>query len=123
MPRDPTRWRLEVDHAGPIAVARVLNVESMTEDDVQALGDRLLRLVDCGCRRVILDLGGAAAVTSSVLGKVLALYKRTKAEGGRVALCGVSPRLRESLEALQLTRLIPAFEGRDEGVAALTPGA
>jgi anti-anti-sigma factor len=110
-----------VEHQGHLTVARVINMHLMEDEDVQALGERLLRLVDCGCRSVMLDLGGASAVSSSVLGKVLALYKRTKAVGGRVALCGVSPRLREALEALQLTRLIPAYEGRDEGVAAMTP--
>jgi anti-anti-sigma factor len=124
MPRDLTRWRLEVEHVGAVAVVRVSHLEILAEDDVQNLGEQLLRLVDPGdCRLIIFDLGGVPAISSSMLGKVLALYKRARAEGGRVALCGVSPRLRASLEALQLTRLIPTFEGRQEGVAALTPGS
>jgi anti-anti-sigma factor len=122
MRRDLNRWRLEVDAVGPLTVASVTHLEVLAEEDVQALGEQLLGLVDDrGCRQIMLDLGGIKAISSSMLGKILALYKRAKAEGGRLALCGVSGRLRESLEALQLTRLIPTFTGREEGLAALTP--
>jgi anti-anti-sigma factor len=122
MPRDPVRWRLEVDHSGPVTVARVIHLETLTESDVQALGDKLLALVQAGPRKLLLDLSGAKALSSSMLGKVLALYKRAKAQGGNFALCGISPQLRESLDALQLTRLFPAFENCDQGVAALSNG-
>jgi anti-anti-sigma factor len=120
---DMTRGRLKVDQIGPVAVARVAYLEELRESEVQALGDQLLRLVDKGCCQIILDLGGVTAVSSSVLGKILALYKRAKYEGGRLVLCGVSGRLRESLDALQLTRLIQTFEDCQKAVDALTPVA
>jgi anti-anti-sigma factor len=120
MPRDPNRWQLEVERLGPVTVARIVNADRLGESDVQELGDRLLEVIHAAASNLLLDLGGATTLSSSVLGKVLALYKTARARGGQLVLCGVSSRLRESLEALKLTRLFPACETREQGMAALS---
>jgi anti-anti-sigma factor len=116
------RCQLEVDLVGLVVVARFIDLDAVDDAGVNSLGEQLYRLVDArGCRHIVVDFDGATRVDSSVVGKVVGLYRRAKAEGGRVALCGLSPHVLAFMQMLQLTRLMPAFPGRREGVAALAP--
>jgi anti-anti-sigma factor len=112
------RW-LDISQLGGVTVVRVLRSELVQEPDVSTVGQRLLRVVEeLGARRIVLNLAEVKQMDSSMVGKIIALYKAARAAGGRVALCAVRPLLREALETLHITRLLALFPTEQEAVQA-----
>jgi anti-anti-sigma factor len=124
MSSDARQRYLEIDTVGPVTVARLLSLELINEDEIEIAGKRLLRVVEeLGCRLVVVDLARVERMHSAMIGKLLALYKKARAAGGRVALCRANPALLEELQALHLHRLLGMFATEQEAVASLAPAS
>jgi tetratricopeptide (TPR) repeat protein/anti-anti-sigma regulatory factor len=118
--RPDRRRRLEIDQQGSVTVVRMLDAELVHPDLIDVVGRRLLRVAgDLGCRLVVLDMARAGHLGSGMIGKILGLYKRLRDTGGRLALCNVSPGLREILEALRVAALLGLHATERAAVAAL----
>jgi anti-sigma B factor antagonist len=116
--------RLEIEQLGAVTVVRLLDAELVRPDHIDALGVRLLRVADeLGCRRVVLDLARLERLGSSLVGKILGLHKRLRAVGGRLALCNLSPGLREILELLRVAALLGVHPSERAAVQALEAGS
>lgn len=75
---------------------------------VQQIGDELYRLVDGrACRRLILDLSKVQMLSSSALGVLIHLKKKSDAIKGKVVLCGVR---KEPMKVFQITHLNKVFD-------------
>jgi hypothetical protein len=102
--------RLEIEQFGAVTVVRLLDAELVRPDHIDALGVRLSRVADeLGCRRVVLDLARLESLGSSMIGKIL-------------ALCNLSPRLREVLELLRVATLLSIHPSERAAVQALEAG-
>jgi anti-anti-sigma factor len=121
---DEARQRyLEIDSIGSVTVARLLYAELTREDEIEVAGQRLLRLIDeLGCRLVVVDLARVERMHSAMIGKLLALYKKARSAGGKVAVCQANAALLEELQALHLHRLMGMYPTEQEAVAALASG-
>jgi anti-sigma B factor antagonist len=112
---------LEIDQVGEVTVVRLLRPDIEKPEDVEAVGQRLLRVPqELGRRRVVLDLTHVEHMVSSMVGKVIALYKELRARSGKLALCGLRPVLAEELDALRLTQLFKAYPTEAEAIAAVS---
>jgi anti-anti-sigma factor len=116
------RW-LEISPRGAVTVVRLLWADLLPEEDVAAVGKRLLRVVeDLDCYNVVLDMARVERLDSAMIGKLIAVHKKAKALGGRVGLCALQPAVRGELESLHLHRLIPFYDTEEEAVAGLSAG-
>jgi anti-sigma B factor antagonist len=82
------------------------------------LSSRMLRLVDAGYRKLVLDLGGLPSIDSIGLGEIVRSFTTVTRKGARMKLAAVPKRI---VDLLRVTRLILAFdltESEDEAVAA-----
>jgi anti-sigma B factor antagonist len=114
---------LEIDQVGEVTVVRLLRSDIQKFEDVEGMGERLLRVAqELGRRRVVLDLTQVEHMASSMVGKVIALYKELRAGGGKLALCGLRPALAEELDAMRLTQLFKAYPTEAEAVSAVGSG-
>jgi anti-sigma B factor antagonist len=124
MMRPGVQRRLDIEQLGSVTVVRLLDIELVRPDHIDALGVRLLRVADeLGCRRVVLDLARLERLGSSLIGKILGLYKRLRAVGGRLALCNLNPRLCEVLELLRVATLLSIYPSERAAVQALEAGS
>jgi len=57
--------------------------------------------------RLLLDLGEVKFLSSVVLGRLITLWARAKASGGRIVFCNVRPEINE---VFQITKLDQLFE-------------
>ncbi len=68
-----------------------------------------------GAKNLVFNLEGVTFLDSSGLSVILGRYRRVTSGGGRVALTGVTPRLKRLLELAGVARLIPTYP--DEAAA------
>jgi anti-anti-sigma factor len=84
------------------------------------LGTRLAAVLDdADAPRVLLDLAGLDYVSSAGLRVLLVAAKRADERGGKLALAGLSPKVRQLFELGGFLDLFPIYAARDDALAAL----
>jgi len=66
---------------------------------------------------VLLHLGGVDFIDSSGLGLLVRVVTRAGNAAGRLALCAVSPRIRDVLRVTRLHMILETFEGEADAIA------
>lgn len=113
MPRES----LDVRSSGEVTIIGFAESDLESEVEIQEIGDELYRLVAGGVTRIALDFSDVHHVASSLLGKLIGLYRRVHAVHGRVVLFGLSPYMRTIFEVGRLDRLLPICADEAEAVA------
>ena len=72
---------------------------------------------------VIVDLGNALTIESSVIGGILALNKAARRLGHRLCICNPGEQVLRLLTATKLDKLLPVAETEEEAVRALLADA
>ena len=70
----------------------------------EAFGDRLVRLIDGGCPRLVVDVAGLTFCDSSGLSALLRATKHASSAGGNVTLVGIRPQLSHIMQITDLDR-------------------
>jgi anti-anti-sigma factor len=110
---------LELEQVGPVTVARTTRESLVDETSVNAVGGYLLSLVmDLSCRRLVLNLGTLRRLSSSMVGKLIALHKKIQKTGGLLLLCQVSAPVSEILQKLHLHELFTVLVTEDDALKA-----
>ena len=105
---------LDVRAAG-VTAAR-LNAKSFDQANARAVGDELSRLADAaGAGELHLDLAPLERLSSAGLGKLLLLYKKVRAAGGKLSLHNARPAV---YGVFAVTRLTGLFNVRPHEGAA-----
>ena len=80
------------------------------------------RLIDTGCRVLLLDLSGVEFCDSSGLSALVRLRNRLQPLGGRVSLAGPTPIVQRVLEVSGLTEIFGTYPTLDSARAAAAEG-
>jgi anti-sigma B factor antagonist len=114
-----------------------LNVESATTDDgivvltvsgsvdlttTPGLRDSLVRLVDEGHHRLVLELSGVDLIDSIGLGVIVGMVHRLRPHDGSLAVAAPSSQARTVLEITQLVRVVGCHATVDDALAAVRGG-
>lgn len=87
---------------------------------VQQIGEELFDLVDTKNRRkLILDFSEVKFLSSSALGVLVTLRKKSDAIKGQVLLCGMRPELRKIFKITNLEKLFQFFENEERALNSL----
>jgi anti-anti-sigma factor len=98
--------RLSVREAGDITVVTFRDRRLNHIAEITELGQELYRLVDEGRhRKLVLNLAGVELISSMVLGKLISLCARVKANDGVVKLCNLEPHVLEAIRTCKLDRI------------------
>jgi anti-anti-sigma factor len=85
-------------------------------DDTE-LADRLTDLLDQHLtQRLVLEMNDVDLLTSLLLGQLVDLSNRVRAQGGMVRLCGLSPDNQYVLRTTRLDRRLPHYADRLQAV-------
>ena len=115
MPPQP-HW-MEVEMVGDVAVVRFTQRSILGEDAIVAIGQQLFELAESGtASKFVLNFARVESMTTAMMGKLLAIYKRVDAEGGRLALCRIGPFLAEIFKILRLPRQVSVFQEEQEAL-------
>ena len=87
---------LEMEQVGDVTVIRFTDRRLVDDAVVDGVRRSLLRLAgDPGRTQMLLDFAAVEALSSTVLAGLVSLNKRLKGQGGRLAVCGLRPDVRE----------------------------
>ncbi|WP_433331750.1 STAS domain-containing protein [Spirillospora sp. CA-294931] len=89
------------------------------EIDVQTsprLRELLLKLLEDGDRRFVIDLDGVAFLDSTGLGVLVGLMHRLRAVEGSMVFTGANERIRGIFHVTQLSRVFTVYETLDEAL-------
>jgi anti-sigma B factor antagonist len=84
--------------------------------------DLLIRLIDEGRYRLVLEMSGVDFVDSIGLGVFVGVVHRLRPHDGSLAVAAPSPQTRKVFEITQLVRVLPLFDSLDSAVDAVRSG-
>jgi anti-sigma B factor antagonist len=109
-----SKLRIEERQAGDVTFL-VLAGQMLLDDGDLAFGRRIRDLVDRGCVKIVLDLGGVTHIDSSGVGMLAAKLKTLKERGGDMKLVNLNSRAESLFGMLKLFIVFERFE--DEAAA------
>ncbi|GMU43906.1 MAG: STAS domain-containing protein [Xanthomonadales bacterium] len=108
---------IQVTREGDVAVLSPLGrIDSATSPEVEQVVDQQLAL---GSTRLLFDLAHVDYVSSAGLRVFLVAGKKAQRAAGRIALCNLSPTVREILVIAGFDRVLATAASRGEGLAKL----
>ena len=114
-----SKLTIEERHAGDVTVL-VLTGQMLLDDGDLAFGKRISDLIDRGCAKIVLDLGGVTYIDSSGVGMIVFQLKTLKQNGGDMKLLHLNPRAESLFGMLKLLMMFDRFE--DEAAAVRSFG-
>ena len=113
---------LIVQEIGGVTVINFAGSSILDESTVQSLSRRLYDLAENQDRRkILLDFTPVRSLSSSMLGVLIRLRKRTDSVGGRVAIYGLRPELRRVFKITRLHKLFDFYDDDDEALRSFSP--
>ena len=115
----PASPALQSEQVGDVVIVSFTDRELLDELMIQKLGEQLLSLAAGVQRRqLVVSLGGVERLSTMMLGALIALHKRLKETGGRLALCRIDPGIAEIFRIFDLRRLLPIYQEEQEALQA-----
>ena len=103
---------------GDFTVVEFQTPSLMSGTEIDQISNQILTLVDQGAELLLLDFKKVEFLSSQAIGLVVSLNKRiSRAKGGRLVLCGVSPSLLALLKITRLDKVLTIRKTREEAVA------
>jgi anti-sigma B factor antagonist len=81
------------------------------------LKSELIRLVDRGAGRVVVDLTSATFIDSTTLGVLLGAFKRLRPAGGELTIVCPDANIRKIFQITLLDRVFAIFDTLDDAIA------
>ena len=114
---------IEFEYQGDICIFR-LNGRFATGVDAAYLRSKADEIRNSGCRKVLADFSLVPYIDSTGVSFLVGIYVSiVKDSGGRFVLASVNRRVREVLDLTRISTVIPIFNDRDSGLAALRASA
>ncbi len=108
--------QVTTDHSAAVALAAVTGrVDSSTAQDFE---NALIRALEDGDHRVVLDCRELTFLSSAGLRALLVALKKANAGGGRLVMSGTPDRIREVLEVSGFSRFLQLFAEVEEAAAS-----
>ena len=108
---------LNVQAYDNLVLAKITKERLLEAPVIAAIGDDLMKLVDRYPRlSLVLDIADVNYLSSSFIGKLVALFKAISAAKGRLAIAGAKPAL---MPLFQVTRLDKVIQFEPEAEKAL----
>lgn len=112
-----TRHILDVGATGSISIVRFNQKKLLDAGDIALIGEKLMRLVETGCRKMVLSFASVDYASNGMMSALLAVRRKMMQAGGAMVLCELSEPVQEHLTVRQFHRL---FEIRDDEQAAVS---
>jgi anti-sigma B factor antagonist len=95
---------------------------SMDVATVPQLRDLVVRLIDEGHHRLVLDMDGVDFIDSIGLGVIVGVVHRLRPHDGSIAVAAPSKQVRQVLQITQLVRVVALYDTTAAAVSAVRDG-
>jgi anti-sigma B factor antagonist len=112
--------RLLIQPIRDVTVVTFSDASILDAAQVQQLGEDLYDLVDNRARRkLVLDFSNVKFLSSSALGVLITLRKKSEEIKGRLLLCSLRPELRKVFKITSLDKLFEFYDNEEKALNAL----
>lgn len=109
--------KLFIQSMRDVTVINFADASILDSQQVQQIGDELYALVDQQARRkIILDFEKVRFLSSSALGLLITLKKKSDQIKGRLALCNMRGELRKVFKITNLEKMFDFFESEEKAL-------
>jgi anti-anti-sigma factor len=108
--------RLEREDIGDVTVVRVRGLRYLVDEADPVFGPIQGLVADAGRSNLVLSLAPVLFLASVPFGKLVSLQRLAVAAGGRLALCELSPGVREILDVTWFSELLEIYPTEEEAV-------
>ena len=105
------------EEVGDVVVEKV-NLSRATLKEAEDFKRTLVRDIESGKNRIVVDLADCEFIDSTFLGALVVSLKRITALGGDLKLVGFQPNVRSMFELTRMYRVFESFETKEEAVAS-----
>ncbi|MBL1257272.1 STAS domain-containing protein [Methylocystis sp. Sn-Cys] len=96
----------------------IVKEERLDAHNSSELKERILRTLEEGGRRLVVDLADVKFIDSSGLGALLSGYKNASQRSGTFVLSGLQPRVRSMFELTRLNRVFEIYPRLQEAISS-----
>jgi anti-sigma B factor antagonist len=109
---------LDLQDAGEVLVVTFKQASILDQAIIDQIGQELGQagLEASSSRKLLVDFCGVEFMSSAMLGKIVQLHKRCKADKIKLKFCGISP---NPMEVFKITRLDKLFEIHEDAPTAI----
>lgn len=107
------------EEVGDIIVEKV-NLTRATLKEAEEFKQALVKDIESGKKRIVVDLTGCEFIDSTFLGALVVSLKKITALGGDLKLVGFQPNVRSMFELTRMYRVFESFETKEEAVASFS---
>lgn len=119
MTSQPRKRRLEVEDHGDIAVVTFIDNKIIDEQNINAIGEDLFRLVDeLGRKKILLNFSKVEFLSSAALGKLITLNRKLQAVKGTLVMCSIKKEIVEVFKITKLDKLFKIKANEQEALAS-----
>ena len=109
--------QLVIQNIGGVVVVSFGTASMLDTVTIAAVKKQLVELVDQQAhRKLLLDFSRVKLLSSSMLGALIELRKKSDAIKGRVAICGLKPELHKVFKISRLDSLFHFYPSQEEGM-------
>ncbi len=109
---------LKLDDRGGVLVVGLKMSKLRDEENVERIGQELVRLVTkYGHRKIVLDLSNVEWTGSAFLAKLITLHRKLHRVGGRLVVCGFHGLVADALRATGLDGYLQTAADTEQAVA------
>lgn len=112
--------RLTISTEGDVTLVELAERRILDEVSISEIGDSLNALVVQSPKpRLVLDFSKVAHMSSSALGMLITLHKRTREKGGELRLCCIQPAIYEVFVITRLNEIFSIHQTRPQAMDSL----
>jgi anti-anti-sigma factor len=105
------------EEVGDVIVERV-NLTRATLKEADEFRATLVRDIENGYKKVVVDLSDCEFIDSTFLGALVVSLKKITALGGDLKLVGFQPNVRSMFELTRMYRVFESFDNTEDAVAS-----
>jgi anti-sigma B factor antagonist len=107
---------LEREDSGKVTIVRLKTPKTVDDEVIRLIFDPIYALTGVGRNHLLLNLQAVRFLPSAALGKLIMLNRRVEASQGRLALCALTPDVREVLTTTHLDDMFNIYATEAEAL-------
>jgi len=112
--------KLEIQYETRATVITLKDEKILEDRDIRDLEEALRSAIEAGSSKsVVLDFSSVQFMSSAVLGLLIKLSRRIYEKNGKLALCGINPKIYEIFKITRLTKIFDIYKDVDKAIDAL----
>ncbi|NLF69245.1 MAG: STAS domain-containing protein [Candidatus Anammoximicrobium sp.] len=103
-------------HKDDVLLVQFTSQKILSDVLIAQIGRELLELADQANGKMVLDFQGVTFMSSAMIGKIVLLNKKCKANSTTVKLCNIAPSIMEVFEITRLNKVFSIYESMEEAL-------